>query len=48
MPYIQQVAVGRHPELNVYGQDYPTKDGSAVCEIICIITFSSYVIVINH
>lgn len=30
MPYIQQVAVGRLPELNVYGHDYPTKDGSAV------------------
>lgn len=31
MPYIQQVAVGRLRELNVYGHDYPTKDGSAVC-----------------
>lgn len=30
MPYIQQVAVGRLPELNVFGHDYPTKDGSAV------------------
>lgn len=30
MPYIQQVAVGRLPELNVYGHDYPTEDGSAV------------------
>ena len=30
MPYIQQVAVGRVPELNVYGHDYPTKDGTAV------------------
>lgn len=30
MPYIQQVAVGRLPELNVYGYEYPTKDGSAV------------------
>uniref|UniRef100_A0A7N2N0I2 Uncharacterized protein n=1 Tax=Quercus lobata TaxID=97700 RepID=A0A7N2N0I2_QUELO len=28
-PYIQQVAVGRLPELSVYGHDYPTKDGSA-------------------
>ena len=26
MPYIQ-AAVGRLPELNVYGHDYPTKDG---------------------
>ncbi|KAG5041417.1 hypothetical protein JHK85_013893 [Glycine max] len=29
MPYIQQVAVGRLTELNVYGHDYPTRDGSA-------------------
>ncbi|CAG7868696.1 unnamed protein product [Brassica rapa] len=34
MPYIQQVAVGRQPELNVYGHDYPTKDGSAVRDYI--------------
>ncbi|KAK4260540.1 hypothetical protein QN277_003639 [Acacia crassicarpa] len=34
MPYIQQVAVGRLPELNVYGYDYPTKDGSAVRDYI--------------
>ena len=34
MPYITQVAVGRLPELNVYGHDYPTPDGSAVCRII--------------
>lgn len=33
MPYIQQVAVGRLPELNLYGHDYPTKDGSAVCNM---------------
>jgi hypothetical protein len=30
MPYIQRVAVERLPELNVYGHDYPTRDGSAV------------------
>ncbi|KAL5718430.1 UDP-glucose 4-epimerase [Ranunculus cassubicifolius] len=34
MPYIQQVAVGRLPALNVYGHDYPTKDGSAVRDYI--------------
>ena len=34
MPYIQQVAVGRLPELNVYGYDYPTKDGTAVSRSI--------------
>lgn len=36
MPYIQQVAVGRLPVLNVYGYDYPTKDGSAVNTLLCL------------
>lgn len=30
MPYLMQVAAGRRPELTVYGQDYPTADGTAV------------------
>ncbi|PIA35794.1 hypothetical protein AQUCO_03500273v1 [Aquilegia coerulea] len=34
MPYIQQVAVGRRLELNVYGHDYPTSDGTAVRDYI--------------
>ncbi|XP_038971544.1 LOW QUALITY PROTEIN: bifunctional UDP-glucose 4-epimerase and UDP-xylose 4-epimerase 1-like [Phoenix dactylifera] len=34
MPYIQQVAVGRLPELNVYGYAYPTKDGTAIRDYI--------------
>ncbi|KAJ4774792.1 UDP-glucose 4-epimerase [Rhynchospora pubera] len=34
MPYIQQVAVGRLPQLNVYGHDYPTRDGSAIRDYI--------------
>ncbi|XP_058086022.1 bifunctional UDP-glucose 4-epimerase and UDP-xylose 4-epimerase 1-like [Magnolia sinica] len=34
MPYIQQVAVGRLPELNIFGHDYPTKDGSAIRDYI--------------
>ncbi|KAJ3706638.1 hypothetical protein LUZ61_010343 [Rhynchospora tenuis] len=34
MPYIQQVAVGRLPQLNVYGTDYPTKDGSTIRDYI--------------
>lgn len=34
MPFIQQVAVGRLPELNVYGYDYPTPDGTAIRDYI--------------
>lgn len=33
MPFLQQVAVGRRAELTVFGQDYPTKDGTGVCEL---------------
>lgn len=34
MPYIQQVATGIRPELNVYGSDYNTRDGTAVRDYI--------------
>jgi len=29
-PFISQVAVGRRPELQVFGNDWPTADGSGV------------------
>ena len=28
MPYIAQVAVGKKKQVNVFGDDYPTKDGT--------------------
>jgi UDP-glucose 4-epimerase len=34
MPYIAQVAAGKLPHLNVYGNDYPTKDGTGVRDYI--------------
>lgn len=30
MPFVQQVAVGRRAALTVFGNDYSTKDGTAV------------------
>lgn len=30
MPYVAQVAVGRRPKLAVYGNDYPTPDGTGI------------------
>jgi UDP-glucose 4-epimerase len=30
MPFIAQVAIGRRKELSVFGNDYPTEDGSCV------------------
>jgi UDP-glucose 4-epimerase len=34
MPYIAQVAVGKLPQLNIYGDDYPTPDGTGVRDYI--------------
>lgn len=34
MPYISQVAVGKLPYLNVFGQDYATSDGTGVRDYI--------------
>lgn len=34
MPYISRVAVGRLPRLNVFGNDYPTPDGTGVRDYI--------------
>jgi UDP-glucose 4-epimerase len=34
MPYVAQVAVGRRPVLSVYGNDYPTSDGTGVRDYI--------------
>jgi len=34
MPYVAQVAVGQRPHLNVYGNDYPTPDGTGVRDYI--------------
>jgi UDP-glucose 4-epimerase len=34
MPYIQQVATGSRPTLNVFGADYPTRDGTCIRDYI--------------
>ncbi len=34
MPYIAQVAAGQRPHLNIYGNDYPTRDGTGVRDYI--------------
>jgi len=34
MPYIAQVAVGKLPSLNIFGDDYPTTDGTGVRDYI--------------
>lgn len=34
MPYVAQVAIGKQPYLKVYGNDYPTPDGTGVRDYI--------------
>lgn len=36
-PYVCQVAVGRRPKLNVFGDDYPTPDGTGVRDYIHVV-----------
>ena len=40
MPYISQVAVGKLDELLVFGNDYPTPDGTGVRDYIHVIDLS--------
>lgn len=37
MPYVMQVAVGRLAELSVFGDDYPTPDGTGVRDYIHVV-----------
>ena len=41
MPYITQVAVGKRPYLNVYGNDYKTVDGTGVRDYIHVVDLAS-------
>ncbi len=37
VPYIAQVAVGRLPDLSVFGNDYPTQDGTGIRDYIHVV-----------
>lgn len=37
MPFVTQVAIGRRPELSVFGNDYPTPDGTGVRDYIHVV-----------
>lgn len=37
LPYVAQVAVGRHPYLKVWGNDYPTHDGTGIRDYIHVV-----------
>ncbi|ESO86767.1 hypothetical protein LOTGIDRAFT_128420 [Lottia gigantea] len=40
MPFVSQVAVGKRPELSVYGDDYDTPDGTGVRDYIHVVDLS--------
>ena len=40
MPYIMGVANGKYPELTIFGNDYPTKDGTGVRDYIHVVDLS--------
>ena len=37
MPYITQVAIGKRPHLNIFGNDYKTPDGTGVRDYIHVV-----------
>ena len=37
MPFITQTAIGKHKELTVFGNDYPTIDGTCVRDYIHVV-----------
>ena len=41
MPYITQVAVGKRDHLNVFGNDYPTHDGTGVRDYIHVVDLAT-------
>ena len=41
MPYITQVAVGKRKELGVFGNDYPTPDGTGVRDYIHVVDLAA-------
>ena len=49
MPYVAQVAVGRLPRLRVFGNDYPTPDGTGVRDYIHVCDLAEgHVAAIDH
>jgi UDP-glucose 4-epimerase len=41
LPYVSQVAVGNLPELSVYGNDYPTRDGTGIRDYIHVVDLAA-------
>ena len=49
MPYVSQVAVGRRPRLAVFGNDYPTPDGTGIRDYIHVVDLAQgHVAALRH
>ena len=49
MPYISQVAIGQRAQLSIFGQDYPTKDGTGVRDYIHVVDLAQgHVAALNY
>lgn len=49
MPIVMEVAMGQKPALKVYGNDYPTKDGTAVRDYVHVLDIArAHVVALEH
>lgn len=49
MPYVCQVAIGKHKQVSVFGSDYPTKDGTGVRDYIHVMDLAEgHVAALKH
>ncbi len=49
LPFITQTAMGIRPELKVFGQDYPTRDGTAIRDYIHVVDLArAHVVALNR
>jgi UDP-glucose 4-epimerase len=49
MPFLTQVAIGRRDELSVYGDDFPTPDGTAIRDYIHVMdVVDGHVVALEH
>jgi UDP-glucose 4-epimerase len=49
LPFVAQVAIGRHEKLHIWGNDYDTSDGTGIRDFIHVVDLASgHLSVLNH